>query len=283
MKNILWVINPKAGYGNHQDLIRQIKSFESDHIYLTTGENDDQMLNKLLDELNPDLVVSGGGDGTFKIVAGCLEHREVPVAILPLGSANGLAAELKLEQDASELTETYKQNNIKKISLDAIRINNDLCFHLADVGLNARIVKGFEKQSIRGYTGYALGALDQFGKEELYFNVEHEGKKHETLMVIIANARKYGTGVVVNPVGKINDGFFEIGILKQIHPVLVGQILFNPDESPSEEYFYLQSMKEVELHLDQKIDLQVDGEYIDTVDRINAKILPGFIDLVLPD
>jgi diacylglycerol kinase family enzyme len=73
-------------------------------------------------------------------------------------------------------------------------------------------------------------------------------------MIVIANSKKYGTGVVINPNGVMNDGKFEIIILKNLDLVVFGKIitgnmplnqkilaLFQRTRRPSEQVFLLVS------------------------------------------
>lgn len=280
---ILWVINPNAGNGEHDALIDHLENTSEGKIYLTDGKNDRTKLLEQIDQLNPELIVAGGGDGTIKLCATCIKGKNNMLGILPLGSANGLAEELGLRELPENIAKKYHESAYECVELDSILINGEHhCFHLSDMGLNARIVKGFEDQPVRGFTGYALGALDQLGNDEWYFTVSYNGKVYDTLMVILANAKKYGTGVTINPKGKINDGKFEIGILKEINPRLVGQILFNPEELPNKEWFQIESVSQVELRTERPIDLQIDGEYIGIFKSVNAQILPNFITIAIP-
>ena len=42
---------------------------------------------------------------------------------------------------------------------DVICINNEICLHLSDIGMNARLIKYFEEGNMRGKLGYAKVAL----------------------------------------------------------------------------------------------------------------------------
>src|SRR6478609_846210 len=50
-------------------------------------------------EFSPQRVVAVGGDGTIKLVAECLMKKNIPLGILPAGSANGLSKELGISND----------------------------------------------------------------------------------------------------------------------------------------------------------------------------------------
>lgn len=281
-ENILWVINPNAGSGDHDFIIKQIKKYHNDFLYETTGNSDDIRIKEILNERSPSMVICGGGDGTIKEVASLLKNSDVSLGILPLGSANGLAAELDISENINSLIHSYKHGDYVQQPLDAIQINDQTCFHIADAGLNAKIVKGFENQNIRGFTGYALGAMEELNSEDLRFTVKIDDQSIDTLMVIFANARKFGTGVTINPKGKIDDGVFEVGILKNINPLLVANLLFKPDSLPDREWFEIKSYEEILLKFKSAVDLQIDGEYIGQTSKVYAKILPSYVNLMIP-
>jgi diacylglycerol kinase family enzyme len=44
-------------------------------------------------------------------------------------------------------------------------------------------------------------------------------------MIVIANSQKYGTGVTINPNGAMDDGKFELVILKNLDLVVLGKII----------------------------------------------------------
>ena len=58
----------------------------------------DDVLNKVIthysDKYSPDIVAGAGGDGTINYLAGILKGSGIPLLIVPLGSANGMAKEL---------------------------------------------------------------------------------------------------------------------------------------------------------------------------------------------
>lgn len=281
-RTILWVINPHSGEGERDWVFTLLAQKAQKHIYRTKGEKDQDSISDLLNNHSPDFVVAGGGDGTIKMVATLLIGQHTPLGILPLGSANGLATELEITMDIQSLILSYIYDDLQHSQLDAILINNEhYCFHISDLGLNARIVSGFEEQTVRGFLGYGLSALSQLKTDDLIFTVEVGGQTLETMMVFFANARKYGTGVIINPNGNLSDGKFEIGILKEVNLRLVGQLLFETGSEPDPEALEIRSTKEITLHTKKPVELQIDGEYVGKVTSLTAKIIPKKINLVL--
>lgn len=93
--------NPKAGAGipTKKQLIRKFEraGFKVDY-HSTQKKGVRQAL-----ENAGDMVVIAGGDGTVRKIARRLIGHEVPIAILPLGTANNIAKGLGLERTLGEL------------------------------------------------------------------------------------------------------------------------------------------------------------------------------------
>jgi diacylglycerol kinase family enzyme len=89
--------------------------------------------------MKPDRVIAVGGDGTVQMAAKQLLGTDIPLGILPAGSANGMARELELPNTSEEALQVIVEGITR--SADVIRINNtDICLHLSDIGLNAKLV-----------------------------------------------------------------------------------------------------------------------------------------------
>jgi diacylglycerol kinase family enzyme len=155
-------------------------------------------------------------DGTVKLVAQCLQQTNIPLGILPAGSANGMAKELEIPENADKALEIVINGAIKKIHL--IKINDQLCIHLSDIGFNAFIVKKFDTGKSRGMWGYIKASLKVLWNKPMMLVEIHTDKtfvKRNAAMVVVANATKYGTGALINPHGKLDDNVFEVVVIKK--------------------------------------------------------------------
>src|SRR5690606_16729828 len=173
-------------------------------------EDDQSKIRELIQEEHFEAILIGGGDGTIKMVVEAVLDADHAVGIIPLGSANGLATSLGIPslEDAIEAILDGKE-----IKMDAIKINGELSLHLSDFGFNASLIKKFEDGGERGMLSYFKSSVAQlFDVQPYRFEIEIGGKVEqiEAKMLVIANGNKYGTGALINPLGKINDGFFEI-------------------------------------------------------------------------
>ncbi len=100
-------------------------------------------------------------------------------------------------------------------------------------------------------------------------------------MVVIANASKYGTGALINPGGNLEDGLFEIVVVRRIHFISVLKMFlkfkrFNPKKV---ELFQAESALITTI---KQSHFQVDGEYLGKVSKVKAEILKSQLKLILP-
>ncbi|MFB6317513.1 diacylglycerol/lipid kinase family protein [Saccharicrinis sp. FJH54] len=288
---ILFVINPVSGDTDKAELEERIerlsvaKNIKCDLFY-TTGKDDEERLKERLKTCNPDKVVSVGGDGTCNLTARVLLHSDIQLGIIPLGSANGLAKELELPVDLDESLDIVTGNQIKTI--DVLKINNHISLHLSDIGVNAEVVNRFEKDNVRGLAGYARHFfLELFRAKPHHFLIESGDKKinRKAYMVAIANASKYGTGAVINPKGKLDDGWFEVILIRPYKLVHLLQMIipFFTHELDQLDYVEIYSFKKATISNKNKRVLQIDGEIIGQQEKVNVEILPQCIKVLIPE
>ncbi|WP_121355325.1 diacylglycerol/lipid kinase family protein [Flavisolibacter nicotianae] len=285
---LLFVVNPIAGGREKKDWETAIREFfkESDYtieFYIQTGENDKPSIQHHIERFNPGTVVAIGGDGTVKMVAEIIKESPIKLGIIPAGSANGLARELGIPVDVNEAVKIIIEGYTRK--LDAIRINEEeLSFHLSDIGLNALLVKYFEASKKRGLWGYGQSLLKMlWNKRQMRVTISTDGKrvKRKAYMVVLANAEKYGTGAVINPDGNVSDGEFEVVVVRKLHVVeiikaVMARKYFHPDRI---EVFRTKNAK---LQFQQSYPFQVDGEYRGKIASLQARIIPGIVNVLCP-
>ena len=283
---LLFIINP--GSGSHDLKLKEVIStyFESKNTEIDLFElPKDCSLEKIKERIKSskaDRVVAVGGDGTLKLVAECLLHTETPIGIIPAGSANGMAKELGIPTDIELALAILDEGRVQKIHV--VKLNDEICIHLSDLGFNAYLVKKFDTLPERGMWGYAKAtwhALWNHSRMEVQLKLKNETITSKAAMVAIANATMYGSGLKINPDGKLDDELFEVVLVKdysylEILKIWITKLPFNPKKI---EVFQTAKVKISSKH---KAHFQVDGEYIGRVNTVEAKILPAAITVVLP-
>lgn len=288
---LLFVINPYSGGKKKADpevWIRNYFAGRQEEISFFHLESTQQDLSACIKKWRPDRVIAVGGDGTVKLVAEQLLNTGIPIGILPAGSANGMAAELHLPNNWEQVLELITGPScIKEIDVINISTNNTashICIHLSDMGLNALLVKNFEQRGIRGKLGYALSALKTFMRRRLLEVEIRNGRfliSRKAYMVVLANARMYGTGACINPDGNLSDGQFEVVILRKLSIPELFKMLFRhrPFDPQKTEVF---QARQVSIISRKKAHFQVDGEYLGKSRQVIAAILPQALKMIVP-
>lgn len=284
----MFAVNPISGgteKGDWEGIIRDYFKDSGAHIDICTqtGEGDRQALQLRVTEFSPDTVVAVGGDGTVKLVADVVKESEIRLGIIPAGSANGLAKELGISADITAALQIVADG--EETGMDAIKINEEeLCFHLSDIGLNALLVKYFDQSKVRGMWGYGRSLAKMlWNKRKMRVTLEMDGEtvKRKAYMVALANAEKYGTGAVINPGGSVHDGRFEVVVVRKINLIEIFKSVTAHRSFNSEKVEVFRT-KNLKLTLQQKAPFQVDGEYMGKTASLQARVLPSVVKVLLP-
>ncbi|MBP6758220.1 MAG: diacylglycerol kinase [Flavobacterium sp.] len=287
-KNVLLIVNPVSGAIDKSEFIDAATLFAMKEnlnlvLYTTTGKEDVSKIRMLYDQHKPERIIVAGGDGTIKMVAEATEGQDVILGILPLGSSNGLAVDLDLMKSLDENLEIAFHNDY--IELDSIIINDQKCLHLSDLGLNANLVKNYEEGDVHGKWGYLLQAFTTLINLEEPFAAtiiaNNQTVECVARMIVIANSKKYGTGIVINPEGSMNDGKFELVILKNLDLIVFGKIITgNIPLNYDDVEIISTDMASIRTNL--PVSFQIDGEYCGDVIELKISISSKKIKVAIP-
>lgn len=287
---VLFIINTRSGNqtdGSLKALIQNSSeelNYEYSIFELKKDFSENQILSAI-EEYQPETLGVAGGDGTVNLIAKLIHNSRLPMLIIPTGSANGMASELgiggRLESVLKLISDGVKQH------IDVLKINGKICIHLADVGLNARIVKRFEEDPGRGLLTYAKYLFREiFLIKQYRFQIKIDGKllKRKAVSLTFANASKYGTGAVINPIGIIDDGKFELVIVRPFPRIKLLSIAWKmfTNKLQTSEYVEVHSCSKLQIRSSKKTTLQVDGEICGRVNEIRAEIIPSCLTMIVP-
>ncbi|GAA4466926.1 YegS/Rv2252/BmrU family lipid kinase [Nibrella saemangeumensis] len=285
---LLFAINPVSGGQSKETWEESIKTYCADkphelNLLILNGEDDEERLTKEIDAYKPDRVVAVGGDGTVKMVAEQLLSKNIPLGILPAGSANGMARDLDLPADPEQALDVIVNGRVQPVDLICVN-DKDLCLHLSDIGLNAQLVKYYHENNWRGKLGYARGVLRVLlNKRPMTVEISTTKGvlRREAFMVALANARMYGTGAIINPDGDVSDGYFEVVIIRQFSWFEFLKMFWRYRPFDPKKIEVLQA-KALIIETRKRAYFQIDGEYRGRIKRLEARIMPGGLKVMLP-
>jgi len=284
----LFIINSGSGTNPATHWEEQVRAYfdksgDSYAIFVLPEKIDVKEIENKLAITKPQNLVAVGGDGTITMLAKMVEGTDTALGIIPAGSANGMAKELGIPEDATAAMNVISAGKTRPS--DLIKINDHYCLHLSDLGLNAQLVKYFSEGKLRGKLGYARVILKTlYHKQKMLVDIQAAGKqiKQESFMIAFANAKKYGTGAVINPEGKTDDGSFELIIVKKLRFGALLRMLFKPGRFNPKNIEIISCTQAV-INTKHPVHFQVDGEYIGKEKKVIAEIRKNVLLLILPD
>jgi len=229
----LVVINPIAGPGRTRtigacvDLAKRVlasHNYEAD-VLVTQGPSDALDYSSAAARNGVDLLVAWGGDGTVNGVACSAVAANIPFAIVPGGSGNGLARDLGVPFDPTAALTVAASGRVRRI--DAGDLHGSLFFNVAGIGFDARIAERLAMPGARrGLLGYVIATMGELrhyqpGTYSLRGAVDVNGMastpdiaEHSALFIALANSRQYGNGAQIAPKALLDDGMIEIVVVE---------------------------------------------------------------------
>jgi len=157
-----------------------------------------------------DRLVVAGGDGTINEAINGLRDRALPLAIVPLGTANVLAAELDLPLHPPAVAEAIVQGRPRAVTIG--RVNGRAFTMMAGVGFDAYVVSHVSLRLKRavGKLAYVIETLAQLLRyRALMYDIVVDGRPYRASSVIVANGRFYGGRFVCAPKASLDSSEFQ--------------------------------------------------------------------------
>jgi YegS/Rv2252/BmrU family lipid kinase len=224
-----------------------------------------------------DAVVGWGGDGTINEAAGPLIGSAMALGVIPSGSGDGFARSLGLPFDVGAALAAASTGPLTDVDVGYLGGRHFL--NIAGVGFDAAIAASFNASTRRGGFGYVTRTLRmvwgyQCGRYDTCFDGEtHTG---DYLIVVIANGREYGNGLVIAPDANPRDGLLDavvvnagapwrqlwrarrllVGRSNEIAGVWRGRLTAGSISAP-------------------RLQCHVDGEEFETSSTLDVRVAPG--------
>lgn len=164
----------------------------------------------------PDVVVAAGGDGTINEVVNGLLGSDLPLAIIPLGTANVLAAEIGLPSETKKLARVICFGEAVDTYIGLI--NRRAFIQMAGAGMDADVVAGVSKplKRLLGKGAYGLAILRWLIKpSKQRYRLSIEGQEYDAATVIFSNGRYYGGRFLLAPKASIHDNALLVTVFQK--------------------------------------------------------------------
>lgn len=285
----LLLVNRHARKGQQQldAAVNQLKSLGLE-LYEEEIEDPDRLPDVIRDyRKRVDLVIIGGGDGTLNAAVEGLVETQLPLGILPLGTANDLARTLEIPATLPEACQIIAAGKVHPIDLGWV--NGKYFFNVASLGLSVQITRNLTKEikkrwGVFAYAATALQAL--WNSRRFHAEIQMEGGRSEkvrAIQIAVGNGRYYGGGMAVAEDAAIDDQRLDLYSLEVEHWWQMLAILPAMRRGRQGLLPWAQSWSGKEFHIRTRRprSINTDGE-ITTSTPAHFKVVPNALSVIVP-
>jgi diacylglycerol kinase (ATP) len=243
-------------------------------------------LKRLLDD-GAELVFAWGGDGLVQRCIDVLAGSDVPLAVLPAGTSNLLATNLKLPHGIEEAVDVGLHGERRRI--DVGRLNGERFAVMAGSGIDAAMIRdadGSLKDRL-GRVAYVWTGLKNLRSEPFGADVKVDGVswfKGDATCVLVGNLGDLFGGIEVFADARPDDGKLEVGVITadgfaQWARTAARTVVASTDASPFVQATKAESVK---VKLERKVVYELDGGDRKKTKSLDVEVEPAAVTLCVP-
>lgn len=271
MKRVKFIYNPYSGENSiitdidKVIMVHQKYGYIVEPFRISFGFNIADAFKKM--DGKYEYVLIAGGDGTVDNVVNAMKNLklDIPIAILPAGTANDFAKFIGMPQDVELACEQIINSKIKKVDIG--RINDKYFVNVASTGLFTDVSQKTDvnlKNTIGKLAYYIKGfeQLPNFRKLRVKVDSAEASFDGDMFLMLVFNGQTAGNFKMAYK-AKVDDGLLDViiikaGMLKDVISLFI-KILRGEHLEDSDELVYFKSSK---LHIEcyEDIVTDIDGE-----------------------
>ena len=236
------------------------------------------------------LVLAWGGDGTVTAVATGLVGTRVPLGILPAGTGNLLARNVRVPLALGAAAETAFTGVDRLIDTVEIGLGGRVVTStvMAGIGLDAVLIDAPDQlKNLIGPTAYVLNTAKALQHSQYRVGVSVDGRPPRWMSarsVLVVNAGGLMAGLDVAPESEVSDGFLHVVVLPLRDPVdwVRTGVRLVRRRPPSDGSRYHQQGRRAVIVAREPQPRQVDGDVVADGTRLEASVLPASLVVRVP-
>ncbi|HWI48363.1 MAG TPA: diacylglycerol kinase [Rummeliibacillus sp.] len=273
MKRARIIYNPTSGrevFKKHLPEVLaklEVAGYETS-CHATTCAGDATTAAKDAVEREFDIIIAVGGDGTLnEVVAGVSEFENKPkIGLIPMGTTNDFARAVRIPRDIDKAVDIIIAGD--SVPVDVGRVNDRYFINIAGGGRITELTYEVPSKlkTVLGQLAYYLKGIEMLPSiKATKMRIEYDGEvfDDEAMMVLIALTNSVGGFEKLAPDASLNDGLFSVFILKKCNVADFVKLvtLASRGEHMKDPHIIYAKAKELKITSDEKIQLNLDGEY----------------------
>jgi diacylglycerol kinase family enzyme len=238
------------------------------------------------------LVFAAGGDGTVRACAHALAGTGIPLAIVPLGTANLTARALGIParpRHAIDAGFGGKDGTIDLACAEGAGGDGMWFAAMAGIGLDAAVVAAAGDLSKRrlGWLAYAAAGAAHLSLPPNHFTIRLDGARplrRHARCVVAGNAGLLPGGFLLLPDAVLDDGLLDVGVLAPSGsfgwPLVASRVLTRSRRT--DRHLERFRARRVEISTGSDLPRQVDGEVIAPGRTLVVSVRPGALTVRQP-
>jgi diacylglycerol kinase family enzyme len=288
------VILNAASAGAHNDAVaRQVGDAFAGHqlqprILIAEGYELEGVARRIVAEGIP-VVVAGGGDGTVSAVASALAGTDAVLGVLPLGTRNHFAKDLRIPLDIPEAVRTIVTG--RSVAADAGDVNGRLFINNSSVGIYPRIVWEREKEQRKGRgksTAFALAVLRvwrRYRRVRVVIRGDSRNRIVRTPFVFVGNNEYELEGVKLGARRALDGGILHVCMAPGMTRLAVAGVLVSALAGGLDGVERFESHRTTEFSIEawrRRLPMSLDGELTLVETPLRYRIRPKALRVLVP-
>ncbi len=211
--------NRSAGSEDHAEHELEASMRRAGHDVVDVASNLEELLD-MLSKRRPDVIAIAGGDGTVSRAACALAGRHIPLAILPIGTANNTALTLGVKGSMDAIVAGWARGSHRRFDLATVVEGDELAPFSEAIGWGifpdviaetTDLASPDEREDTLERDRRAFRARIDWAKP-VHYDIEVDGETiaGEYLLVEVVNIPYIGPRLEVSPSSNPSDGRFEL-------------------------------------------------------------------------
>lgn len=261
------IINPNSGGAEQvkpEDMIEALREAGYEPVLKSTSSEEE--LDTALKDIRG-LVVSAGGDGTFRAVATRLLERKIFMTHIPLGTANNVGHSLGIEGSALEIIAGLKNPTKTYFDIGIVTApwGKDFFIEACGFGLYADGLAIYKPDEGRSLLRSISSIIETINGNEAHFceiTLDGEDISGTYRMFEVMNTKRFGPWIKLHPEADPGDGFLDVVRIRPDHDeslfrYVASLIAENVEELPNVE---VNRGKRLEIRWPGNFPIHVDAE-----------------------